>query len=142
MARRNPAGVRLITRKGNDFTARFPQIVAAVAALPVRSCLIDGEAIVSDEDGLAVFELLRSWRHDHAAVFCAFDLIEQDGEDLRRLPIEVRKAGLAQLLRKPSPGIALNEHFVGNGDIVYQQACKLGCEGMCRSGWARSTAPG
>jgi bifunctional non-homologous end joining protein LigD len=49
---------------------------------------------------------------------------------LRRLPIEVRKAGLTQLLRKPPSGIALNEHFVGDGDIVYQQACKLGCEGI------------
>jgi bifunctional non-homologous end joining protein LigD len=50
--------------------------------------------------------------------------------DLRRLPIEIRKAGLIQLLHKPSPGIALNEHYVGDGDIVYQQACKLGCEGI------------
>jgi bifunctional non-homologous end joining protein LigD len=80
--------------------------------------------------GLAVFELIRSFRHDHAAVLCAFDLLELDGEDLRRLPIEMRKAALTQLLlRKPSSGIALNEHFVGDGEIVYQQACKLGCEG-------------
>jgi bifunctional non-homologous end joining protein LigD len=99
-------------------------------ALPAHSCLIDGEAIVSDETGLAVFELLRSFRHDHAAVLCAFDLLELDGEDLRRLPVEVRKAGLAQLLRRPSPGIALNAHYVGHGDIVYRQACKLGCEGI------------
>jgi bifunctional non-homologous end joining protein LigD len=82
--------------------------VAAVVALPVRSCLIDGEAIVSNEAGLAVFDLLRSFRHDHAAVLCAFDLLEADGEDLRRLPIEIRKAGLVQLLRKPSQGIAVN----------------------------------
>jgi bifunctional non-homologous end joining protein LigD len=104
--------------------------VAAVPALPVRSCLIDGDAIVSDDSGLAVFEMIRSFRHDHAAVLCAFDLLELDGEDLRGLPVEVRKAGLAGLLRKPSQGIALNEHYVGHGDIVYQQACKLGCEGI------------
>jgi ATP-dependent DNA ligase len=42
----------------------------------------------------------------------------------------VRKAGLAGLLRKPSPGIALNTHYVGHGEIVYQQACELGCEGI------------
>jgi ATP-dependent DNA ligase len=91
----------------------------------------DGEAIVSNNSGLAVFDLIRSFRHDRAAVLCAFDLLEVDGEDLRRLPIEVRKAGLAQLLlRMPSQGIALNEHYVGHGDIVYQQACKLGCEGI------------
>jgi ATP-dependent DNA ligase len=130
MALRDATGVRLYTRGGHDFTARFPLIVAAVAALPALSCLIDGEAIVSDAAGLAVFELLRSFRHDHAAVLCAFDLLEVDGEDLRRLPIELRKAVLAQLLHGPHPGIALNEHYVGDGDIVYQQACKLGCEGI------------
>jgi ATP-dependent DNA ligase len=59
LARRDAAGVRLITRAGNDFTARFPLIASAVAALPTRSCLIDGEAIVCDENGLAVFELIR-----------------------------------------------------------------------------------
>jgi bifunctional non-homologous end joining protein LigD len=63
-------------------------------------------------------------------VLCAFDLLKLDGEDLRRQPIEIRKAGLVQLLRSPHPGIAVNEHYVGNGDIVYQQACKLGCEGI------------
>ena len=91
---------------------------------------LDGEVIVSDESGHAVFELLRPFRHDAAAVLCTFDLLELDGEDLRRLPIEIRKAGLAQLLRSPHPGIALNTHYVGDGEIVYQQACKLGCEGI------------
>src|SRR6516225_6330709 len=59
MARRDGAGVRLITRHGNDFTARFPLVASAVSALPARSCLIDGEAIVCDENGLAVFDLIR-----------------------------------------------------------------------------------
>jgi bifunctional non-homologous end joining protein LigD len=126
---RDGAGVRLVTRNGSDFAARFPLVVSAVSALPARSCLIDGEAIVTDEAGLAVFELLRSFRHDHAAVLRAFDLLELDGEDLRRLPIEVHKAGLAQPLRKASQGIALNEHYVGHGDIIYRQACKLAGKG-------------
>jgi ATP-dependent DNA ligase len=56
LPRRAAEGVRLYTRNGNDFTKRFPLVVAAVATLPVRSCLIDGEAIVSDESGFAVFE--------------------------------------------------------------------------------------
>jgi bifunctional non-homologous end joining protein LigD len=130
LALRDAAGVRLYTRNGHDFSKRFPLIVVAVATLPVRSCLIDGEAIVSDESGLAVFALLRFWPTNLAAVQCAFDLLEIDGQDLRRSPIEMRNAGLIQLLRKPSQGIALNELFVGDGDIVYRQACKLGCEGI------------
>src|SRR5215472_1332764 len=53
LARRDSAGVRLITRNGNDFTARFPLVAVAVAALPTKSCVFDGEAIVCDEKGLA-----------------------------------------------------------------------------------------
>jgi bifunctional non-homologous end joining protein LigD len=84
-------------------------------------------------------------------VLCAFDLLELDGEDWRREPIEARKAGLAQLLGGgPKPGIALNAHFVGDGDSVYRQACKLGCEGIVskrlgstyRSGRAIGQEPG
>jgi hypothetical protein len=76
LARKDATGVRLITRAGNDFSSRFPFIAMAVAKLPVRSCLIDGEAIVCDENGLAVFELIR--RHGALAnvVHCAFDLLE------------------------------------------------------------------
>jgi bifunctional non-homologous end joining protein LigD len=99
MARRDAAGVRLITRNGNDFTRRFPLAAAAVAALPGRSCLIDGEAIVCDDKGLAVFELIGRARNHPSAILCAFDLLEIDGEDLRRAPIEHRKHRLARLLR-------------------------------------------
>jgi bifunctional non-homologous end joining protein LigD len=69
MARRDGAGIRLITRHGNDFTNRFPIIVAAVAALPARSFLIDGEAIVTNGDGLAVFDLIAT--SDMAAPPCS-----------------------------------------------------------------------
>jgi ATP-dependent DNA ligase len=59
LARRGSAGVRLITRNGCDFTDHFPSIAMALKSLPVRSCMIDGEAIVCDANGLAVFELIR-----------------------------------------------------------------------------------
>ncbi len=130
MARRDGAGVRLFTRNGHDFTARFPLAVAALAALPGRSFLIDGEAICTDDKGLAVFELIRRSRNGRAAVLCAFDLIELDGADLRRAPIEHRKHKLAKLVRTPHPGIVLNEHYDGDGEIVFEHACKLGCEGI------------
>jgi len=130
MARRDSAGVRLISRHGNDFTSRFPLVVAAVTALPAHSFLIDGEAIATNDDGLAVFDLVRRMRHGDKAVLCAFDLIELDGEDLRRSPIEQRKRKLAKLVRGPHPGIALNEHYEGDGEIIFKHACKLGCEGV------------
>jgi bifunctional non-homologous end joining protein LigD len=110
MARRDAAGVRLLTRNGHDFAGRFPMAAAAVATLPARSCLIDGEAIVTDQNGLAVFDLIRAHRRSTAAVLCAFDLLELDGEDLRREPIETRKSTLKSLLRGKYVGIAFNAH--------------------------------
>ena len=98
LARKDSPGVRLITRAGNDFSCRFPFIAMAVGKLPVRSCLIDGEAIVSDQNGLAVFDLIRRHGALASAVLCAFDLLELDGKDLRREPIEERKRLLAKLL--------------------------------------------
>ena len=65
-----------------------------------------------------------------AAVLCAFDLLELDGEDLRREPIETRKSALKSLLRGKHAGIAFNAHFTADGAIVYRQACALGCEGI------------
>ena len=130
LARRDSAGVRLSTRHGNDFTARFPLAVEGVSALSARSFLLDGEAIVTNERGLAVFDLIRHQRHGDDALLIAFDLIELDGEDLRRTPIELRKRSLAKLVRRPHAGIVLNEVFEGDGGILFAHACKLGCEGI------------
>src|SRR5262252_5010001 len=90
LARRDSAGVRLITRAGNDFSSRFPFIAMAMGKLPARSCLIDGEAVVCDKNGLAVFELIRGHGSKASAVLCAFDLLELDRRVLRRRPIEER----------------------------------------------------
>jgi len=132
LAQRGAAGVRLITCKGNDFTSRFPFVASAVSALPARSCLIDGEAIVCDENGLAVFELIRGHGSKTSAVLCAFDLLELDGKDLRRRPIEERKGLLAKLLHDSDSDLAvvLNEHYEEDGEAVFREACRLGCEGI------------
>jgi len=132
LARRDRTGVWLITRNGSDFTDRFPYMAAALELLPVRSCIIDGEAIVCDESGLAVFELIRSHGSKMSAVLCAFDLLELDGRDLRRRPIEERKGLLAKLLHDSDPdlGIVLNKHYEEDGAIVFREACRLGCEGI------------
>jgi ATP-dependent DNA ligase len=130
LARRAGGRVRLYTRNGYDFADRFPRIVEAIESLPVRACFIDGEAIVIGERGLANFDSLRSWRHNHAAVLCAFDLIALDGQDLRGTPIESRKSALAKLLHATNNGIAFNKGFDGDGMIVFQHACGLGCEGI------------
>jgi bifunctional non-homologous end joining protein LigD len=131
MARRNPAGIRLLTRNGHDWSDRFPLIVEAVNHLKIRSCLIDGETVCCDENGLAIFQKLRQRREEYRAFLYAFDLLELDGTDLRREPIEVRKAILASILRKSRPGVRLNEHLEHpEGAVVFQHACKMGLEGI------------
>jgi bifunctional non-homologous end joining protein LigD len=130
MACRDGAGVRLLTRNGHDWTDRFPLIVEALASLRIKSCLIDGEAVACDGDGFPVFDRLRYRRDDRRVFMYAFDLLQLDGWDLRREPIEDRKAELAQLLRRAKAGLQLNEHISEPGDIVFRHACKLGLEGI------------
>src|SRR5208282_4276916 len=115
IAELDAGGVKLITRKGFDLASRFPLAAAAIAALPARSCIIDSEAIACDANGLSVFDLLRHRRQDDAVTLCAFDLLELDGMDLRREPIEVRKRTLKELLRREHRGIAFNRHLRHGG---------------------------
>src|ERR1700704_5779533 len=89
MALRAGERVRLITRNGYDWGERFPAVVKALELLEVKSCLIDGELVVCDERGLAVFELLRRGHQvKPQAHLIAFDLLEVDGRDLKGKPIE------------------------------------------------------
>jgi bifunctional non-homologous end joining protein LigD len=73
--RRDPVGIRLITRNGHDWAARYPLVVEAVN----RSCLIDGEVVCCDEKGVAAFLLLRHRRNEPQAFLYAFDLLELNG---------------------------------------------------------------
>jgi bifunctional non-homologous end joining protein LigD len=130
MARRDPIGIRLLTRNGHDWSPRYPLIVEAVDRLKVRSCLIDGEAVACNENGLAVFQRLRRKPTGKHVFLYAFDLLELDGQDLRREPLETRKATLASLLRGSLPGLRLNEHLAHDGESVFRHACKMGLEGI------------
>jgi bifunctional non-homologous end joining protein LigD len=131
MARRDSVGIRLITRRGNDWSDRFPLVMEAVNHLRVRSCLIDGELVCCDERGFAQFDVLRRRRNEVDAFLYAFDLLELDGTDLRREPIEVRKATLVSILRSSRPGVRLNGHLAHDcGLTVFQHACKMGLEGI------------
>jgi bifunctional non-homologous end joining protein LigD len=131
MARRDPVGIRLLTRRGNDWANRYPLVVEAVNHLNVRSVLIDGEVVCCDERGLSIFATLRQRRNETPAFLYAFDLLELNGTDMRREPIEVRKATLASILRKSRHGLRLNEHLEHHdGALVFAHACKLGVEGI------------
>jgi len=130
IARKDGERVRLYSRPGNDFTRRFPLIVETLARLRSRSCIIDGEAVACDDNGVASFDRIRYRRHDGDAFLYAFDLIELNGDDLRRDPLEVRKATLRSMLAKAGLGLRFNEHMQGDGPTVFAHACKMGLEGI------------
>ena len=122
--------MRLYSRPGNDLTDRFPLIAEALAGLRLRSVILDGEAVCCDENGLPSFDRLRHRHHDGSVFLYAFDLIELSGNDLRREPLEVRKATLASVLARAAPGLKLNEHIEADGPNVFAHACKMGLEGI------------
>jgi bifunctional non-homologous end joining protein LigD len=130
IARKSGGQVRLHSRPGNDLSRRFPLIVETLAQLRSRSCIVDGEAVACDDKGVASFDLVRHHRANDSVFLYAFDLIELNGDDLRRDPLEVRKATLASVLAKAGPGIRFNEHIEGDGPTVFAHACKLGLEGI------------
>jgi bifunctional non-homologous end joining protein LigD len=130
--------VRLFTRRGFDWTGRYPAIAGAAAKLAARSFTIDGEAVVCGPDGVAVFEALHRRRTAAEAFLYAFDLLELDGEDLRPRPLGERKARLAKLLVPETNGIVFNEHTDEDGAMVFRHACKMGLEGIVSK---RLTAP-
>ena len=130
IARKDGAKVRLYSRPGNDLTYRFPRIVESMARLRPRSCIIDGEAVCCGDDGVPSFDRVRYRRHDASVFLYAFDLIELNGDDLRRDRLEVRKATLASVLARAGHGIWFNDHIEDDGPTVFKHACKLGLEGI------------
>src|SRR5215831_10494129 len=122
IARKDGERVRLYSRPGNDFSRRFPLIVDALPRLRSRSCIIDGEAVACDDNGVASFDLVRYHRHNDRAFLYAFDLIELNGDDMRRDPLEVRKATLRSMLAKTGLGLRFNEHLEGDGPTSFAHA--------------------
>jgi bifunctional non-homologous end joining protein LigD len=96
-----------------------------------------GKRSLADDDGVPSFNRIRYRRHDASVFLYAFDLIELNlnGDDLRRDPLEVRKATLANILARAGHGIWFNDHIEGDGPTVFAHACKLGLDGEV-VGWS------
>src|SRR3984893_3636011 len=118
------------SRPGNELTHRFPLLVEALARLRSRSCIIDGEAVACGEDGIALFERIRYRPNDGSVFIWAFDIIELNGDDLRRERLEARKAALEKLLARAGDGVRFNEHIEHDGPVVFEHACRMGLEGI------------
>src|SRR4051812_18855836 len=129
----------LLTRKGNDVAAAFPEITDELSRLP--DCALDGELVVLDENGLPEFDALAARSRkvsaasiaagakERPAVLFAFDLLILDGRDLRSKPLRDRKAALQSLLRR-SARVRYLEHIADEGEGLYAAAKKLGMEGI------------
>jgi bifunctional non-homologous end joining protein LigD len=129
MARRRGDRVRLYTRRGYDWTGRYPRIAQALRSLKVTSALIDGEAVWCGPDGVLSFDKLHSRAHDDQVFLYAFDLLELDGVDCRAQPLARRKAWLRKLLAR-TQGMQFSEHLEGDGQQIFEHICKLGLEGI------------
>jgi len=119
------------TRNGLDWSDKFKALVKAAAKLPA-GCLIDGEAVALDDDGKPSFQLLQSTLKGGGAplAFYAFDLLVDQGKDIRKLPNIERKERLAALLEGVSPPILYGDHIIGRGEEMFEAVCKSGGEGI------------
>jgi bifunctional non-homologous end joining protein LigD len=126
--------VRLTTRNGLDWTAKFPALAAALARLPVETALIDGELVALADDGSTSFGDLQDAiaRGDTGGLtYFAFDLLYCDGDDLTAAAIEDRKAALARIVpREAGGGVCYSDHQQGRGPEFFRQACRHGLEGI------------
>jgi len=134
-ARLDHGKVKLLTRTGLDWTHKFATVADAVAELPADTALIDGEIVVEDDSGVSNFSLLqqdlKAGRHDRM-VFYAFDLLHHNGADLRKQPLQDRKAALAALLKDaPEDGaIRFSESLDETGPLLLKHACRMNLEGI------------
>jgi bifunctional non-homologous end joining protein LigD len=128
--RRDGEAVRLFTRRGYDWSGRYPAIASTAAKLRANSFTLGGEAVVCGPDGVAVFDALHRHGTVSEAMLYAFDLLELDGRDLRSEPLVDRKKRLARLLGRRRVGIVLSEHTADDGALVFRQACRMGLEGI------------
>jgi len=128
--RREGDVVRLFTRRGYDWSGRYPAIAVTATLLRACSFTLDGEAVVCGPDGVAIFDALHRRGTVTEATLYAFDLLELDGEDLRHIPLVDRKRRLSRLLGGRRLGIVLSDHTDENGALIFQHACKMGLEGI------------
>ena len=123
--------VRLFTRNGHDWTDHYPLIVEAALKNRTSSFVIDGEAVLLGVDGISNFNGLHSRRHNDEVQLYAFDILALDGDDLRKLPLHLRRNNLARLLARRPEGIFVSDYEQGEiGPDLFRQACKFGLEGI------------
>jgi bifunctional non-homologous end joining protein LigD len=124
---------RIFTRRGHDWTTRFPVIAAAAARLDAREAILDAEIVSPGEGGVPDFDALKqalAVQNTDGLLCYAFDLLYCDGWDLRRAPLVQRKRALQRLLGGGAPPLLYSEEWDAEGATVYEHACRLRLEGI------------
>jgi bifunctional non-homologous end joining protein LigD len=126
--------IRLITRGGYDWTKRFPWIAESALKNRIKQFVLDGEAVILGVDGASDFNALHSGKHNEEVQLCVFDVLAMDGDDLRHLPLSMRKANLARLLaRRPDAFSSATSNRVRSGQGYSAKLVSSGLRVWCRS---------
>jgi bifunctional non-homologous end joining protein LigD len=144
LADREGGRVKLLSRRFKDWTAQFPSVAKAVAELPAKRAVIDGEVAVVLPDGRTSFQgLQNAFGGDVSSLaYFAFDLLELDDEDLRSFPLEQRKERLRKLIGRKRGVIRYSDHVIGNGGAFFKLACEKGLEGIVSKRRDKPYTPG
>jgi bifunctional non-homologous end joining protein LigD len=124
---------RILSRNEKDFGAKFPEVMESVAQLKVQDAILDGEIVALDDKGRSSFQLLQAYdigEKRPPIFFYVFDLLQLDGEDLKKRPLEDRKALLERLLVRPPGVLRLSTTLGSDAAPLLVQARKLGLEGL------------
>jgi len=123
--------VRLITRGGYNWSSQYPWIVQAARKIRQKQFVIDGEAVILGVDGISDFDALHSGKHNEEVQLCAFDILVDGDDDLRKLPLSMRKTKLERLLARRPEGVFINPFESGEiGPDLFRAACRMGLEGL------------
>jgi bifunctional non-homologous end joining protein LigD len=131
-ARLDAGRAQILTRRGNDWTEKYPTIAKSIAGLPARNAYLDGELCGVLPDGRTAFNLIQNATDtgEGSLVFFLFDLLHLDGENMTALPLVDRKTRLACLLNGAPNSLRYNDHQIGHGPAFHRLACEHGLEGI------------
>ncbi len=120
--------VKLISRRGQDWTDDFPVVAAALSTLRPQELVLDGEVVAPDERGAPSFQRLQN--RQGPLVYIVFDLLYLDGADHRSKSLEERRDALTRVIEKPKPPLALSASVKGDVDHLLKASCASGFEGL------------
>ena len=121
----------IYSKNGSDFTNRFSRIAGAASELPVKSCVIDGEVVANRPDGTPDFRALHggNYAQTDLCVWC-FDLLALDGNDMRHMPLIVRRLQLGKMLRKFDHDALRYSEGLASAEKLLAECDRRGLEGI------------